>query len=129
MRTALVFVLAAAVYALSSPAHAVSKQLSDGNALLDSCSAAIALTKQRDITIERTFTAFHCLGYLDGLLDAHAIYRAITDARMICLPDQGIRTGQAVRIVVHHLRENPEKLHQSARLLAHVALATEFPCE
>lgn len=128
MRTASALVLAAAVYVLSSPAHAASKQLSDGNALLDACSAAIALSEERDIGVKRTLVAFHCLGYIDGLLDAHAIYRALTDARLICLPENGIRSGQAVRIVVHHLEENPETLHQSGRILAYVALATAFPC-
>jgi hypothetical protein len=66
-------------------------------------------------------------GYETGILDEHTVWGVRTRARL-CIPSQGVRTEQFVRIVVKYLRETPQSLHERADDLALTALSGAFPC-
>ena len=101
----------------------------DGAKFLRACNAEV---KQRDglnISEEESIEALWCVSYVSGFLDALAVSELMAPVRKaICLPQRGITTDQAARILVKYLRDNPEKLHQSGRISLFVALAKVFPC-
>lgn len=71
-----------------------------------------------------------CLSYLDGFLDSYALVTGQLPATWprFCLPAGGVRMEQVLLVVTKWLRDNPSKLHQSARSSIYIALATGFPC-
>jgi hypothetical protein len=46
-----------------------------------------------------------------------------------CLPEWGISSSYAARILVKHLRDYPEELHRNEFVLAIWALRAAFPCK
>jgi hypothetical protein len=77
-----------------------------------------------------------CTGYLNGIGDFDFMLSQIERERgggksiiqHICIPE-GVSSGQTVRIVVKWLRENPDKLHMPASVLAVAAIRNAFPCK
>lgn len=59
--------------------------------------------------------------YLDGVLE--------TNSRVVCWPEKGIVNGQAVRIVMAYLRNNPDKLHEDEVILTMLAFKSAYPCD
>ncbi len=47
---------------------------------------------------------------------------------LFCLPEQGIRVIQGMRIIVHYLETHPERLHLDQRVLVIEAIRDAFPC-
>ena len=81
-------------------------------------------------TTKEILRKVHCIGYITGILDGIPLVFAIRpESRFFCSPTGGISAGQQVRIVVKYLEDNPEKLHDSARMQALLALAQAFPCK
>jgi hypothetical protein len=67
------------------------------------------------------------IGFFDGLLWAQAMARIKHLTPVTCFPN-GL-TGEQVRLIVEkHLRDHPEELHHSARLIVAIALDQAFPC-
>lgn len=71
-----------------------------------------------------------CVAYLDGFLDSYTLVTDQLPPRWprYCLPAEGVRLEQILLIVTKWLRDNPSKLHQSARSSIYIALVTAFPC-
>jgi hypothetical protein len=71
--------------------------------------------------VEHSKSAF-CGGYLAGYLDSLAVSIFAGAKQNICLPKDGLAGGQAARVIVKWLKENPEKLHENGRVLIYAAL-------
>jgi hypothetical protein len=107
-------------------------QMTDGNVLLKACNAAV----QWDDTGTNTGTPVdvgYCYGFVEGVRNTLAIWTISAktlheSGPHACMPTEGIENGQAARIVVKYLKENPEKLHEFASLLAMEAFQKAFPC-
>ena len=72
-----------------------------------------------------------CTSYLLGYIDAYKIITRVTlraKQHTICLPDDGLQGEQARLIVTKWLRDNPDELHESERVLIWLALRQAFPC-
>ena len=101
----------------------------DGAKFLRACSAEVKQQDGLQVSQEESIEALWCISYVSGFLDALAVSDSMAPARKaICLPQRGITTDQAARILVKYLRDNPEKLHQSGRISLFVALTKIFPC-
>ena len=71
-----------------------------------------------------TFQKGVCGGYVVGVFDANPGNR-------LCSPTNvtvDVEIGQVVSIVRKYLKENPERLHNTAAVLVTAALAEAFPC-
>ena len=98
-----------------------------GEKLLKSCGAAVR--KMDGSGAESLVEATYCLGLMDGTITTSFYYMQLLDGPLIyCLPASGISSGQAARIVVKYLKENPEKLHESMTQLTILALSNAYPC-
>ena len=118
------------VSALSAaPGSNGSQPPNDGSALLRSCGAAVRLSDGARLSDAETVQAVHCAGYVSGFLDALALLRWKGGATPVCVPAAGIENDQAARIVVKYLRQHPERLHESGRILLITAIAEAFPCK
>lgn len=100
-----------------------------GETLIEHCNATLKLQDINNPTPEDHAKSVGCLSYLEGV--KHLLYEqnSFTKQRNICFPETGISNGQAARIVVNFLDENPEKLHEHKLNLALEAFAHAFPCE
>jgi hypothetical protein len=104
----------------------------DGNRLLLSCQALDSTARDYQTGLDRVY----CLGYVSGVYDASKTLRySVAQARaetlppLFCDPDGGIEIGQAARIVLKWLRNNPEKLHLEGDISVLQALRDAFPCK
>jgi hypothetical protein len=73
----------------------------------------------------------HCVGYVGGMLDMHALMsdpRVAGGKPQFCLPKSGISNDQAIKVFLKWSREHPEQLHKSARISLLIALREAFPC-
>jgi Rap1a immunity proteins len=71
-----------------------------------------------------------CLGFIDGVLDMHAMMVAFSKSKpQFCLPAQGLSLDQAHKIFVKWANDNPRELHQLARTSVVIALKQAFPCK
>jgi hypothetical protein len=76
----------------------------------------------------------YCLGFVNGImqmsLDESVRVGSKTHAESLaCSPQEGITTGQAVRVVIKYLHDHPEQLHRDAHILVVEALRIAFPCK
>jgi len=96
-----------------------------GNELLDSCKNAAS----DNPTKNTSFTAGFCLGSMQSIGDLLTFVNAglKTEAR-VCLPAT-VTNGQASRVVVKYLQDNPEKLHLNGTALVIMAIQKAFPCK
>jgi hypothetical protein len=132
--------------------------VTDGNALLSSCTALIEINDSRQIVAaqsSRKFTASltegsWCSGYFiameNVILQLEAEYTdavkagaqitgpekarnyLLNSVRIACIPDT-VYSLQLARITVKWLKEHPERLHQPAGLLTLEAIKNAFPCK
>ena len=114
------------------------RPLDNGVYLLRACGNTLipqdSLTAQ---DLQKVFTAIHCTGFIDGMMDMNKAYRDIflkvafdrSDLGFFCLPPQGIAVEQAIRIVVKYLEGHQEDLHLTRRSLVWTALGEAFPCK
>jgi Rap1a immunity proteins len=113
--------LMAAIF--SNAAHATYNY--DGNEILEVCS----VIKIQDMEQHEAMDLFYCMGFIEGVLSSQEIAIELDNPSTVCkLPEEGITTGQIVRIVVKYLEEHPEKLHLNSSLLVLDALRQAFPC-
>ncbi|HAD86585.1 MAG TPA: hypothetical protein DCG48_04415 [Rhodospirillaceae bacterium] len=77
------------------------------------------------------FKKFKCFGYVVGAYDMHAFMAAAIKRsggkQVICGPD-GLTVGQMRDVVVKYLKDNPDKRHHPASILAFAAFADAWPC-
>ena len=95
-----------------------------GNDFLRECRPA--LKERSDLTGLEKVSAPYCLGYVSGFGDGFALGEI--ENPTVCLPKTGIETGQALRIVIKSMEDNPQDLHRAARILVFRALYDSFPC-
>lgn len=101
----------------------------EGARFLSACGAAVKQQDGVSVSDKEMIESLWCIGYVSGFLDSMSITQSTNGGRPnVCLPQQGITNDQAVRIFVKFLRENPQTLHESGRMLLYIALADAFPC-
>jgi hypothetical protein len=101
----------------------------DGNKLLSKCTSAVKLQDSEALSPSEMRDAEWCLGYVSGIDDGiEMAFGTSNTARLYCIPE-GVTSGQGVRVVVKWLRNHPDKLHNSARVLVVASLADAFPCK
>lgn len=97
-----------------------------GMELLEECQAAERGTP--------SVQSAHCLGYLNGIadgLDAWESFNKYHNGNLpppACIP-RSATMGELARVVVKFLNDHPNKLHESYRFLAILALADGYPCK
>lgn len=89
----------------------------------------IMLTDESARGMQASISRYRAMGYIQGLLDSYTVFSTRDPSLDIfCMPEQGVSTAQARILIVKWLKENPERLHEQARLLVFHALAEAFPC-
>jgi len=106
----------------------LSQANSTGNDLLRGCTAMVKGADGPELSGDESALALYWAGYISGFTDSYSITLMGQKPTMYCYPLQGIENGQAARIVVKYLKENPKELYQSARLCLLLALQNAFPC-
>jgi hypothetical protein len=122
-----VTVVAAAL--VVSPSPTLNAREPNGSELLRGCNAAIRQTEGVNVAVEESIRALHCLGYVSGFQDAMGMADWTVANVQACVPRKGIEVDQGVRILVKFLRENPERLNESGRILFFTAMVRAFPCK
>lgn len=71
------------------------------------------------------YLATWSFGYVIGVADT------LQSVNYVCIPGgpNGVRAGQLSSVVLKHLRNNPENLHNSAEVLIYQALVKQWPCK
>ena len=109
---------------------------SDGNELLAGCQTVI--NKMDGGTLDPGFISGMAvgegLGILLGVRTAMVMYELAgnlpqDNSLRSCLPQAGITSGQAVRIVTSYLKRNPADLHKDGTTLAMFAFLEAYPCK
>jgi hypothetical protein len=123
-------VIALAIPLLLGASFAASAAVT-GQELLDRCTASEkSLEGKERLSGGEALDAMWCMGYMSGLLDGFSVsdYR-VGNAKVMCVPDEGLTRTQALRIVNKWLREHPDALPKSGRRGALLALASAYPCK
>ena len=111
----------AALGGLGLPAHA------DGKSLLARCEQAERLLNEQKI--DDPVNAGFCLGYIGAIRSALQVLNIELDPRQrVCLPKEGVEVGQAIRVAIRFLRENPQRLSENEASLVIAALRNAYPC-
>jgi len=99
-----------------------------GNDVLNDCPVVFDVDSAS--SPEQVFQGMHCVGYIAGINDMAALMQGLTKQNYFCLPkEEGLETGQVMRVFLKWLHEHPESLHESARSLFISAMSNNFPCE
>jgi len=106
----------------------------DGNTFLADCKAYVKMEETQLTAAEEQLGAIFCGAYLTGFIESHMID---TDKRIkvkhgdpiYCLPQKGFTVGQLARMVIKYLEDNPDKLHQDAKMAVLGSLIVSFPCQ
>jgi hypothetical protein len=106
----------------------------DGSSLLTRCSLAVRAFDGEKLPSEDVAKGSFCVGYISGIHDTDFMVRMLEEHDKITLmkhacPPSNVSTGQAVRIVVKYLHDNPERLHMPASILVTDAIRNSFPCK
>lgn len=97
----------------------------DGNTLLESCTAAIQkMDGKNNVSGVRVG---YCYGYVQGLIDLNTLHKGSGMSSLFCLP-QTISNGEGARIIFNYLKSHPERLDEYAGVLAVDAYIEAFPC-
>lgn len=99
----------------------------DGNDLLTKCKAAVDAMDGRGVSDKGMTVAPECLAFVGGFLDGIGASEKGDPQHILCFPE-GVKLGQAVRVVERWLDEHPEKLHQTASACLFQALHSTFGC-
>jgi hypothetical protein len=103
----------------------------DGNRLLDSCqSLERAVDNSSASDADQLIKANFCLGLIQGVRNTMQILDGALEPQMrTCWPAEGISNGQATRIVLKFLRENPASLHRDETSLTISAFMSAYRCK
>jgi hypothetical protein len=101
-----------------------------GSYFLRACDAAIRMSENEQLNSEEKADALRCYSYVAGFADGISMTAAATKAKgPVCLPDEGVSNDSAIRLFSKYLRQNPERLNQSGRMLLMISLMKAFPCK
>jgi hypothetical protein len=100
--------------------------VNSGTELLQKCDAYISYMGNKKIT-DNNFAHDMgiCAGYIDGAVYTHNVTRS--GSPIWCLPNN-VNSDQIIRVVVNHLRENPDELNKNPGVLMLVAMVNAYPC-
>ena len=132
LKEILVIVLLGSVLALGAATTQSVPADRTGTAFLRKCNPVVRDADGEDVSAEEAVQGLQCMSYLQGFLDGYELAAHTFESqykRVMCPPKGGIENEQAARIVVEYLREHPEELHATDRVLVFIALARAFPCE
>lgn len=99
---------------------------SDGNSLLEHCSAAIQ--KLEGQTNVNAIRFGYCYGYIQGVIDMNTFNISSGQPPLFCLP-QTISNGRIARLLFDYLKSHPERLQEQAGTLIVDAYTEIFPCK
>src|SRR5262249_14507443 len=68
----------------------------------------------------------HCLGYIQGVMEAHESLRTLLNGGLFCVPVRGT-WDQFRKIFMKYADEHPETLHRDAVYILVRSLETTFP--
>jgi hypothetical protein len=88
----------------------------DGAEDLKGCRAASEKRRVDD------FKVWFCMGIVQGAL------WSLQKASAVCLPDDGVSTGQGLIVLVKYMNDHPEELHEQTSILAFRAFVKAWPC-
>lgn len=106
----------------------------NGESLLKTCSLEVRILDREKVTSEESVQAAMCVGYVMGVHDMEFTVQMLEEHQKVvvmhhsCAPSN-VSTGQAVRVVVKYLRDNPERLNMPAAILVTDAVRNAFPCK
>ena len=107
----------------------------DGKKLLAACQTVINYIDSGETSLDHSsgVDIGLCLGMAEGVRNTMIIY-SLSDLPQdsyyrVCLPEGGIKNGQAARIISSYLMKNPAKLHIDASGLAMFAFIDAYPCK
>lgn len=96
----------------------------DGNELMNKCAATERFMDRRDLQ-GNDLDIGYCLGYLQGVRNVMQVFQRETN---ICWPKKGIDNGQAVRIIMKYMRDNPSTLHEDQLVIVIRAFRQAYSC-
>lgn len=101
----------------------------DGNSLLADCNSAIRALDNR-VTPSRAeaLGIGRCFGLIQGIKDLNTLYRVKDEGSAFFCPPDEVTLGQAARIIIKYMRDNPNKLHMPDSILIIAALEDAYPC-
>jgi hypothetical protein len=115
---------------INSRAPAQTSSASDGNQLLEACTAAL---KSGDHTMMDYQRGQYCIGFVGGVYSGLNYLEAYNTAHHlrspVCLPDDTLRGSQLVRIVNKYLADHPQELNKDQAILAINAFVEAYPCK
>ncbi len=115
---------------LTLGAASSSEVRASGNELLAECNLVIRMMDDGVAPSAREGPKVgRCLGMMQGITSLNMVYQVKDrDSALFCLPSNGISNGQAARIVVKYMRDNPSELHNEQSLVAIAAFIDAYPC-
>jgi hypothetical protein len=129
--------LAALLTLAVPPVQARNLSSVDGNVLLTKCHPALQMAEVTPkLSQEEWVAAFYCLGFVQGAMDADAIWQVgVTKALgakgspvlLYCAPKDA-SWPQVIRILMKWLEDNPDKLNFSGYDVINAAMSKAYPC-
>lgn len=103
----------------------------DGNQLLSACKPLLNyINNDATSIVGSEGQAGECLGLTEGVRKTMMQLNSNLPPKMrTCFPSGGINNGQAIRIVVKFLENNPEKLNLDRTLLTMLAYDHAYHCK
>lgn len=68
-----------------------------------------------------------CTALVAGFFQMHSLLKSQFGRGLYCTPP-GVTAGQAIRIYLRYLQDNPARLHEEAGVLYGLAMAKAYPC-
>ena len=107
----------------------VRASVTNGNRLLAACNLVIRMTDDGvGPSAIGSFEAGYCLGQMRGITAFNMVYQIKDRGNALFCAPTDMSMGQAARIVVKYLRDNPSELHRPDSLVAIEAFINEYPC-
>jgi hypothetical protein len=104
----------------------LSAAVNTGGDLLEKCDSYISYMGNKQIP-DSNF-AYHmgiCQGFVDGVIYTHSVTRS--GSPIWCLP-KNAASDQIIRVLVNHIRDNPEAQQKNLGAVVLVAMVNAFPC-
>ncbi len=95
-----------------------------GQDLLIACTGAVP-DKSQSIVMR-----LHCLGYIDGITDAHGLLSTIDPSvKQYCIPASGVATGDVEDKVISFIQKHEEARDMTGRIAVLKAMQEAYPCK
>jgi hypothetical protein len=107
-----------------SPTYAV---VNTGADLIEKCDSYISYMGNKDIPDSNFAYAMGiCMGFVDGVVYTHSVAR--TGSPIWCLPNN-VNSDAIIRVLVNHIRDNPDAMQKNLGPVVLVAMVNAFPCD